>query len=104
MNKIVQLDESNFNAAIQGKIALIDFWAQWCGPCQMFTSVIEELAAEVDDNILIAKVDVDQSPGLAAKFNVRSIPAVFILKDGKTIKQFNGVQDKVTLKRELESV
>ena len=97
MSKVAHLDESNFDSQTSKGIALIDFWAPWCGPCKMLGPILEELAAEVGAKALIAKVNVDESPALAQKFNVMSIPAVFIMKDGKQISSMIGLQDKETL-------
>ena len=73
---------------------LLDFWAEWCGPCRAFSPVLEEIATELPDDILVAKVNIDKDPELAAKFHIMSIPAIFILKDGKPVKNFIGVQPK----------
>ncbi len=103
MSGLTQLNAENFESETAGKLCLIDFWAEWCGPCRMFTPILEELAREVDGSILIAKINVDDNQELAARFGVRNIPAVFILKDGEVVKQFSGVQDKMTLKKALEN-
>lgn len=76
---------------------LVDFWATWCGPCQMFAPILDETAAALPEDILVAKIDVDQNPALAIKFGVRSIPSIFLVKDGKVVKSFMGVQTKETL-------
>lgn len=75
------------------KPVLIDFWATWCGPCQMLTPVIEELAEEVKD-AKICKINVDEQPELAAKFNVMSIPTLVVIKDGKVVNTTVGVKPK----------
>ncbi len=97
MSNVKHLNESNFEAETANGVVLVDFWAQWCGPCKMLTPVLDQLAAEIGDKAVIAKVDVDEGQKLAAKFGVRSIPAIFIFKDGKVARQFVGLQDKKTL-------
>jgi len=97
MAEVKHLDATNFDEATSSGVALVDFWAEWCGPCKMLGPIIEEVASEIGDQAVIAKVDVDQAQQLAAKFGVRSIPAIFILKDGQVVNQFVGLQDKTTL-------
>jgi len=97
MGETLHLNQDNFEEAVAGKIALVDFWAEWCGPCRMLGPVIDEVAKSVGDNVAVAKINVDEAPQLAAKFGVRSIPAIFVIKDGEVINQFVGVQDKTTL-------
>jgi len=97
MAEVKHLDGTNFEEATSSGVALVDFWAEWCGPCKMLGPIVEEVAKEIGDDAVIAKVDVDQAQQLAVKFGVRSIPAIFILKDGQVVDQFVGLQDKTTL-------
>ena len=97
MSEVKHLDDSNFAEATSTGIALVDFWAEWCGPCKMLAPTLDQVAAEVGDKAVIAKVDVDKAQATAVKFAVRSIPAIFILKDGQVVNQFVGVKDKQTL-------
>ncbi len=74
---------------------LVDFWAQWCGPCRMLTPIIEELAKEYDEQkIKIYKLNVDENPQIAAKYGIMAIPTVIIFKDGKPVEQVTGVRNK----------
>jgi len=102
MSEVLHLNESNFESAIEGKVALVDFWAEWCGPCRMLGPILEEVVKEVGDKAVVAKVDVDNARELAIKFGVRSIPAIFIIKDGSVVEQFVGVQDKNVLVNAIE--
>ena len=89
------LSESNFDSIIGAKPALIDFNATWCGPCKKIAPIIEEIANENPD-LFVGSVDVDLQPMLAARFQVRSIPTVVLLKNGEVVKQFIGAQTKET--------
>jgi thioredoxin 1 len=88
------LTKDNFDAEVSTGPALIDFWAEWCYPCRMVGPVIEELAADFAGKAKICKVNVDEQPDLGGKFNVRSIPTVVLLKDGKEVGRLVGVQSK----------
>ena len=96
MSAVKHLNNDNFADETSKGVALIDFWAEWCGPCKMLGPVLDEVAKEVPE-ALIAKVNVDEAQELAMKFAVRSIPAIFILKDGSMVQQFVGVQSKQAL-------
>ncbi len=81
---------------------LVDFWAEWCGPCKMIGPALEELATEFDGRIKIAKVNVDENPNLPAQFGVRGIPALFMFKDGAVISNRTGAAPKASLKGWIE--
>jgi thioredoxin 1 len=95
---VVHLTKDNFDSIVNQneKSVLIDFWAPWCGPCQMLGPIIEEIAAERDD-VIIAKVNVDDEPELASRFGVSSIPMLVVLKDGKVINQSVGARPKAQI-------
>lgn len=88
---VLHIDSSNFNETIKEGITLVDFYADWCGPCKMLAPNLETLANEVTD-IKVCKVNVDSSPDLARQFNVFSIPTLILFKDGEKIKQAAGFQ------------
>ena len=89
---VLHLNESEFDAKItSAPLAMVDFWATWCGPCKMLAPVIEDLGGKYDGKAVVAKVDVDQNQGLAARYGVMSIPTVVFFKDGKEIGRKVGV-------------
>ncbi|MDH4358914.1 MAG: thioredoxin [Candidatus Berkelbacteria bacterium] len=98
------LTKTDFDKKVKksGKPVLVDFFASWCGPCQMMAPIIEELAEEIKDKAEIYKVDVDQETELASKFQIISIPTILIFKDGKITDQLNGVVSKEELVRALK--
>jgi thioredoxin 1 len=98
--------DQNFDAEVlkSDKPVLVDFWAPWCGPCQVMGPIIEELAKEMGDKIKIGKMNVDESPETAQKYSIMSIPTLKIFKGGKIVKEFVGLQAKETLKEELEKI
>jgi thioredoxin 1 len=89
-----KLNSGNFEDAIKDGIVLIDFYADWCGPCKMIAPIIEQLAEEVTD-AKVVKVDTEESPEIAMRFGIRSIPTFILLKDGEVVnKQIGAVPDK----------
>ncbi len=77
----VELNNDNFQQEISSGVSLVDFWAEWCGPCQTMLPVLEQLSEKMDWKAKIAKINVDQNPDLASKFRVMSIPTILIFKD-----------------------
>ncbi|WP_459610501.1 thioredoxin [Corynebacterium urogenitale] len=105
MADIQKVTQATFKEVVteSDKPVLVDFWAEWCRPCHMMNPALEELAEEFDGEAVIAKVNVDEERGLGAMFQIMSIPALFIFKDGEKVEEFVGVQPKDTLKAKLES-
>ena len=83
---------------------LVDFWADWCGPCKMVAPVVEELAADYDGKLKVMKVDVDASPLTASTYSIRSIPTLLIFKDGKPVQQVVGAVPKQMLQEKIDLV
>ena len=100
---IVELSDQNINEIISKGKVLIDFWADWCGPCRMIGRIIEEVAAEVSD-ITVAKVNVDDYPELAGKHGVMSIPTLLYLKDGKVVDTSVGLVSKNVILSKLAAL
>ena len=99
-----EFTDTNFQdtALEEGKVAVVDFWAEWCGPCRMIAPVIEELATDYDGKVLVGKVDVDSNPEVSMKYGVRSIPTILILKDGEIVHKHVGVTTKQALAEKIE--
>jgi len=95
--QLVYLNDENFESEIGKGVTLVDFYADWCGPCRMITPIVEELSKEFDGRAKIAKVDIDAAQNTATNFNVTSIPTLIIFKDGAEVKRVVGVRDKKTL-------
>ncbi|MFQ5705090.1 MAG: thioredoxin [Gemmatimonadales bacterium] len=83
-------------------LALVDFWATWCGPCQVIAPVVAQLAEEYEGKVKVVKVDVDANPRIAAQFNVRSIPSILLFKDGKLVDTVVGAVPKAYLVEKLD--
>ena len=103
MGKYIELTSDNFDQAKEG-IALVDFWAPWCGPCRMLAPVIDELANDFDGKAKICKVNTDEQGDLAAEFGVRSIPTLIFFKNGEEIEREVGFLSKEKLEKIIEEL
>lgn len=98
------LDDENFETEIAKGVTLVDFYADWCGPCRMMAPIIEDLAKELSGKVKITKLDIEKAQKTTAHFNVTSIPTVVVFKDGKEVDRVVGLRDKETLKKLLLAV
>jgi|SRR5690348_1042123 len=106
MKPTIEINEANFEAEVLkcGQPVLVDFWAEWCGPCKMLAPVLEEIAAEQNDEVKIGKVNVDDQPALAARFGIRSIPTLLYFAAGELRNQTVGVVSKKTILSTLKGL
>lgn len=99
----LNLTSENFESAVlqSDKPVFVDFWAPWCGPCKVMSPIVEELASEME-GVVIGKLNVDESPDIAQKFNILSIPTFIIFKAGQVVEQFSGSMTKDQLRAKIE--
>jgi thioredoxin 1 len=106
MAEPIEVSESTWDQEVlkSNLPVLVDFWAEWCGPCKMIAPAVHDLATEYAGRLNVAKLDVDNSPGIATKYGVRSIPALIFFKGGKPVDQIVGAVPKGALKRKIDAV
>lgn len=100
-----EFTDANFKETVLDNkgVAVIDFWAEWCGPCRMIAPIIEELAHDYDGKVLVGKLNVDFNPEVSMHYNVRSIPTVLIIKDGQLVDKHVGTTTKQVLANKIEA-
>jgi thioredoxin 1 len=104
MSKTVEITDANFEEIIASeKPVLVDFWAEWCGPCKMIGPVVEELASEYEGKAVVGKVDVDNNPAVSAKFGIRTIPTLLVFKGGEVVDKQIGAVPKSVLSQKLDA-
>ncbi|OFX75159.1 MAG: thioredoxin [Bacteroidetes bacterium GWE2_29_8] len=100
-----EFSDNNFNEVIKdNKYVIVDFWAEWCGPCRMIAPIVEEFAVEYEGRIEVGKVDVDNNPGITAQYGVRNIPTMLFFKDGNVVDKQVGAVSKNALKDKFDKL
>lgn len=102
--KIITLTDKNFSQLTKNKIILIDFWASWCAPCRMMAPILNEVAAELNNNSYVGKVNVEQYQSLAQKFRVQNIPTLILVKNGTEVRRFVGMKNKDFLLKQFQEI
>lgn len=102
--KTIEITDGNFANVIEGSkgLAIIDFWAAWCGPCRMVAPIVEQLASEYAGRLQVGKLDVDANQQVATRFNIRSIPSILFFKDGKHVDTVVGAVPRAMLERKIQ--
>ncbi|MFC1675243.1 thioredoxin [Candidatus Omnitrophota bacterium] len=102
---LLHLNDSNFKKEALGSDlpVLVDFWAEWCGPCKMIAPFIKELAVEFKGKVRVGKVNVEESPRVASQYGIMSIPTIIFFKDGRVMEQLAGALSKAELKKKLQA-
>ena len=104
MGKALEITDTNFEEVMKSEQPiLVDFWAEWCGPCKMIGPVVEELAGDYEGKAVVGKVNVDENPKVAAKFGIRSIPTLLVFNDGEIVDKQIGAVPKGVLAKKLDA-
>ncbi|MEE2843168.1 MAG: thioredoxin [Planctomycetota bacterium] len=106
MSNALEVNEENFDAEVlqASEPVLVDFWAPWCGPCRLIAPMIDEIAEENAGSVKVVKINIDDSPSLATKHNVSSIPTLIVFNNGAAVNQWVGAQPKQELQEELDAL
>ncbi|WP_320034497.1 thioredoxin [Halarcobacter sp.] len=104
MSKYIELTQDTIEETVKEGVALVDFWAPWCGPCRMIAPVIEQLAEEFEGKAKICKVNTEEEQDLTVKYGIRSIPTILFFKDGEIVDQLIGATNKAALEDKLNSL
>jgi thioredoxin 1 len=102
--KVETLTDANFDQSVinSTKLVLVDFWAEWCGPCRRLAPTVDELATDYDGRLTVGKLNVDENPAVAMRFSIRGIPTLLLFKGGLIVEQIVGLADKDSLKKLID--
>ena len=102
----IEVNDSNFEEVVlkSDKPVLVDFWAEWCGPCRMVGPIVDELSQDYDGKVVVTKMDVDSSPATSAKFGIRNIPTILFFKGGEIVDKQVGAVPKSSLAEKIDSL